>query len=113
MSPTASIDHVSVDKAPLYDAATGSKARMPLLWGDRVEVIGKAASHVKVRARGRSNYGWVEKLALGGQPLLERWASARSTPRAARIPHPAGWRPRGRRRSSGARREPRPAGRMG
>lgn len=71
MSPAASIDYVSVDKAPLYNAATGSKSRMHLLWGDRVEVVEKSGSRVKVRARGRSNYGWVAKEALGGQPLLE------------------------------------------
>lgn len=44
---------------------------MYLLWGDRVEVSDKSGTRVKVRARGRANYGWVEKSALGGEPLLE------------------------------------------
>jgi beta-lactamase superfamily II metal-dependent hydrolase len=71
MSPTPAIDHVSVDKAPLYSESTGSKHRMQLLWGDRVEIVEKSGSRVKVRTRGRTNYGWVEKSALGGQALLE------------------------------------------
>lgn len=44
---------------------------MRLLWGDRVEVVEESGSWVKVRARGRRNYGWVEKAALGGEALLE------------------------------------------
>ncbi len=44
---------------------------MHLLWGDRVEIVEKSRGRVKVRARGRANYGWVEKSALGGEALLE------------------------------------------
>lgn len=69
MSPAASIDYVSVDKARLYDAATGSKSRIHLLWGDRVEVGERSKGRVEARARGWS--GWVKESALGGQPLLE------------------------------------------
>lgn len=67
----AAIDHVKADKTPLYLEATGSKRRMHLLWGDRVEVHDEAGSRVMVRARGRETYGWVERTALGGDPLLE------------------------------------------
>jgi beta-lactamase superfamily II metal-dependent hydrolase len=65
------IDYVKTDKAPMYLEATGSKRLMHLLWGDRVEVHDEAGSRVKVRARGRESFGWVEKSALGGDPLLE------------------------------------------
>jgi beta-lactamase superfamily II metal-dependent hydrolase len=71
MSPTAAIDYVSLDTAPLYGESTDSKPRMHLLWGDRVEVVGKSGGRVKVRTRGRKNFGWVEKSALGGEALLE------------------------------------------
>ena len=64
-------DYVSVDKTPLYGDPTSRKRGMYLLWGDRVEVSDKSGTRVKVRARGRANYGWVEKSALGGEPLLE------------------------------------------
>jgi len=67
----ATIDYVKADKAPVFLEATGSKKRMHLLWGDRVEVLGKSGDRVKIRARGRENFGWVEKSVLGGQPLLE------------------------------------------
>jgi beta-lactamase superfamily II metal-dependent hydrolase len=67
----AEIDHVKADKAPLYLEATGSKRRMHLLWGDRVEVHDEDGSRVKIRARGRQTYGWIERSALGGDPLLE------------------------------------------
>jgi beta-lactamase superfamily II metal-dependent hydrolase len=65
------IDYVKAEKAPMYEEATGSKRRMHLLWGDRVEIHDEAGSRIKVRARGRENFGWVEKSALGGDPLLE------------------------------------------
>jgi beta-lactamase superfamily II metal-dependent hydrolase len=65
------IDHVKADKAPLYLEATGSKRSMHLLWGDRVEIREEAGSRVRVRARGRETYGWIERSALGGDPLLE------------------------------------------
>lgn len=71
MSPASTIDHVSVDTTPFYRESTDSKPLMDLLWGDRVEIVEKSGSRVKVRARGRKNYGWVEKSALGGQALLE------------------------------------------
>jgi beta-lactamase superfamily II metal-dependent hydrolase len=71
MSPGSAIDHVSVDKAPLYNEPTGRKRQMHLLWGDQVEVVEKSGSRVKVRTRGRTNYGWVEESALGGKALLE------------------------------------------
>jgi beta-lactamase superfamily II metal-dependent hydrolase len=71
MSPVPKIDHISVEKAPLYSESTGSTSKMHLLWGDRVEIAGKSGSRVEVRARGRENYGWVEKSALGGEALLE------------------------------------------
>lgn len=71
MSPSPAVDHVSVDTAPLYGGVADSKPFMHLLWGDRVEVVEKSGGRVKVRARGRKNYGWVEKAALGGQALLE------------------------------------------
>ena len=64
-------DYVSVDKTPLYSDPTSRKRGMYLLWGDRVEVSDKSGTRVKVRARGRTNYGWVEKSALGGKSLLE------------------------------------------
>ncbi|HWO48143.1 MAG TPA: hypothetical protein VNM41_08785, partial [Solirubrobacterales bacterium] len=65
------IDHVSADTTPLYREATGRKASIHLLWGDQVDVLGKSGDRVQVRARGRKTTGWVEKSALGGQPLLE------------------------------------------
>jgi hypothetical protein len=67
----AAIDYVKADKAPLYLEATGSKRSMHLLWGDRVEIHDEVGGRVKVRARGRETYGWVERSALGGEPLLE------------------------------------------
>lgn len=67
MPPT--IDHVKADKAPLYPEPAKSKPSLHLLWGDRVTVLGKEGSRVKVRARGRE--GWVSDSALGGDPLLE------------------------------------------
>jgi beta-lactamase superfamily II metal-dependent hydrolase len=70
-SMPGAIDYLKADRAPLYAESTGSKQRMYLLWGDRVEVLDDSGARVKVRARGRENYGWVEKAALGGDPLLE------------------------------------------
>jgi beta-lactamase superfamily II metal-dependent hydrolase len=65
------IDHVSADTTPLYDEPTGSKHSIYLLWGDQVEVLGKSGDRVQIRARGRNTKGWVDKAALGGEPLLE------------------------------------------
>jgi beta-lactamase superfamily II metal-dependent hydrolase len=67
MPPT--IDYVKADKAPLYPEPVKSKPSLHLLWGDRVKVLGKEGSRIKVRARGRE--GWVAESALGGNPLLE------------------------------------------
>jgi beta-lactamase superfamily II metal-dependent hydrolase len=71
VSPATVFDYVSADKAPFYDGPSGGKRRMYLLWGDRVEVVEKSGSRVKVRARGRQNTGWVEQSSLGGEALLE------------------------------------------
>jgi len=71
MSLVPKVDYISVERAPLFREAGDSKPKMHLLWGDRVEIAGKSGSQVKVRARGRENYGWVDKSALGGEPLLE------------------------------------------
>lgn len=71
MSPVPKVDYISFEKAPLYGESSDSKPKMQLLWGDRVEILGKSGSRVNVRARGRENYGWVEKSALGGEALLE------------------------------------------
>ncbi len=71
MSPEPKIDYVSSDTTALFEASTGRKARMQLLWGDRVTVIEKADGRVKVRARGRQNFGWVKESDLGGESLLE------------------------------------------
>ena len=64
-------DHVSADSTPLYLEPTGKKRSIYLLWGDQVDVLESSGSRTKVRARGRKNFGWVEKDALGGEPLLE------------------------------------------
>ena len=69
--PNKKVDHVSADTTPLYLEPTGRKASIDLLWGDQVEVKEAKGSRVKVRARGRETFGWVEKSALGGEPLLE------------------------------------------
>lgn len=68
---SSGIDYVSAETAPLYLEATGSKRLMSLLWGDRVETFERSGKRVRVRARGRENFGWVEESALGGEPLLE------------------------------------------
>jgi beta-lactamase superfamily II metal-dependent hydrolase len=65
------VDYVSVDSAPMFDSADSSKPRMHLLWGDRVEIVEQATTRARVRSRGRRNFGWVERTALGGDPLLE------------------------------------------
>ncbi|HSS41123.1 MAG TPA: hypothetical protein VLK37_01070 [Solirubrobacterales bacterium] len=65
------IDYVSADTTPLFQEATGRKRSISLLWGDRVEVRKQSGDRVEVRARGRETFGWVDKKALGGQPLLE------------------------------------------
>lgn len=69
--PDTKVDYLSADAAPLYKEAADKKPFMSLLWGDRVVVIEESGKRVKVRARGRENFGWVEKDALGGKPLLE------------------------------------------
>ena len=71
MSPAGDIDHLSVDTAPLFEAATGTASRMKLLWGDRLQVVEPGAERTRVRARGRENFGWVDNDALGGESLLE------------------------------------------
>lgn len=65
------IDYVSADTTPLFQEPTGRKRSISLLWGDRVEVRKQSGDRVEVRARGRETFGWVDKKALGGQPLLE------------------------------------------
>jgi beta-lactamase superfamily II metal-dependent hydrolase len=65
------IDYVSTDTTPLFHEPTGRKRSISLLWGDRVEVRKQSGDRVEVRARGRGTFGWVDKKALGGQPLLE------------------------------------------
>lgn len=67
----AAADYVSVDTTPLFAGAEGKDALIHLLWGDRVDVIEEQGSRAKVRARGRSRFGWVEKSDLGGESLLE------------------------------------------
>lgn len=58
---------------PFYRDATGTQPAMELLWGDRVEIQGTGATNgrVKVRARGRKNFGYVKASDLGDTPLLE------------------------------------------
>ena len=48
--------------APLYRFETGSKKKIDLLWGDRVEVVDDSGSRAKVRVRGMS--GFVSKSRL-------------------------------------------------
>lgn len=61
--------YIAVDTTRLYSSATGNKAILHLLWGDRVEVLQAGASRAKVRARGKT--GYVDKTALGETSLLE------------------------------------------
>ena len=63
------IDYINSDTAPLYEAATGSRKRMELLWGDRVQVLTTSGSRRKVKARGAQ--GYVRTSDLGGKSLLE------------------------------------------
>jgi beta-lactamase superfamily II metal-dependent hydrolase len=61
--------YVAEDTAPMYDAATGGKRILELLWGDGVTVIQAGATRSKVRARGKT--GHVSNAALGDRSLLE------------------------------------------
>jgi beta-lactamase superfamily II metal-dependent hydrolase len=63
------VKYLSADSAPLYEAATGNKALLHLLWGDQVTVLQAGNPRTKVRARGKT--GFVSNSALGDQPLLE------------------------------------------
>src|SRR5215213_3747569 len=71
MSPGPEIDHIRTDTAKLFAEHSGGKEQMQLLWGDRVEIVERVNGRVKVRARGRNNFGWLDEAALGGEPLLE------------------------------------------
>ena len=63
------IKYVSEDTAPMYIAATGTKKRLELLWGDQVDVLETGTLCSKVRARGKN--GFVSNSALGDESLLE------------------------------------------
>ena len=64
-------DFVSVDQTPLYQAEQGAAAFYHLLWGDGVDIVERRADRTRVRARHRTQTGWVDNDALGGEPLLE------------------------------------------
>ncbi len=63
------IKYVSEDTAPMYIAATVTKKRLELLWGDQVDVLETGTLRSKVRARGKN--GFVSNSALGDESLLE------------------------------------------
>lgn len=63
------VKYVADDTTPLYQAATGNKAIVELLWGDRVATISTSGSRTKVKARGKT--GYVKTASLGDQSLLE------------------------------------------
>jgi beta-lactamase superfamily II metal-dependent hydrolase len=63
------IDYIKEEKIGVYDAASGGKKLIELLWGDRVSVLTASGSRRKVKARGVT--GYVDADALGGESLLE------------------------------------------
>jgi glyoxylase-like metal-dependent hydrolase (beta-lactamase superfamily II) len=63
------VKYVSKDTAPLFFDATGSKRRLELLWGDRVDITETVGSRFKAKARGKP--GFVEAADVGDQSLLE------------------------------------------
>ncbi len=68
MSP---IQYLAAETAPLFLDSTGTKKRIELLWGDRLETFESASGRTRVRTRGRSLTGWVASSALGPDRLLE------------------------------------------
>lgn len=61
--------YIASDTAPLFLAATGSRRRLELLWGDQALLLEAGATRSKVRARGKT--GYVDNQALGETSLLE------------------------------------------
>jgi beta-lactamase superfamily II metal-dependent hydrolase len=64
--------YVASETTPLYEAATGNKKLLELLWGDPLTVLegDEGASRWKVRARG-GRTGFVSTSAIGDESLLE------------------------------------------
>jgi beta-lactamase superfamily II metal-dependent hydrolase len=63
------IKYVSTDTTTLFEAATGNKKLLELLWGDHLTVLHVAGSRTKVNARGKT--GFVNTDAIGDESLLE------------------------------------------
>lgn len=61
--------YISEETAPMYEAATGKKKLLDLLWGDQVKVLEVGSPRSKVRARGKK--GYVDASALSDESLLE------------------------------------------
>lgn len=61
--------YVSTETTPLFEAATGNKKLLELLWGDHLNVLSVAGSRTKVSARGKT--GFVNTDAIGDESLLE------------------------------------------
>ena len=62
------IQYVSTDTTPLFEAATGNKKLLELLWGDHIAVLSAAGSRTKVSTRGKT--GFVDPDAIGDESLL-------------------------------------------
>jgi beta-lactamase superfamily II metal-dependent hydrolase len=63
------VKYIAEETTPLYQATSGTKVLVELLWGDRVTTLSTSGSRTKVKARGKT--GYVKNAALGDQPLLE------------------------------------------
>ena len=63
------VQYVSTDTTPLFEAATGNKKLLELLWGDHLTVLSVAGSRTKVSTRGKT--GFVDPDAIGDESLLE------------------------------------------
>lgn len=61
--------YVSMDTTNLFEAATGNKKLLELLWGDHLTVLGVDGPRTKVKARGKT--GFVATDAIGDESLLE------------------------------------------
>jgi beta-lactamase superfamily II metal-dependent hydrolase len=63
------IKYVSTDTTTLFEAATGNKRLLELLWGDHLKILGVAGPRTKVSSRGKT--GFVNTNAIGDESLLE------------------------------------------
>lgn len=65
------VRYLKEDTSWLYREATGSERIIELLWGDHLDMVetGQAGARDRVRARGRT--GYVDRVDIGDQSLLE------------------------------------------